>query len=112
MLLYWIWFSNLPKLNTGLKCRLLEHFHSPEDIYHAEPRAFSALAEVEPAILEALDNKDLTQAKQILQTCMEKDIRILTKSVHHNTNQFIGETNGDSLLLSAKHAKGTVGIRS
>jgi len=80
MLLYWIWFSCLPKLNTGLKCRLLEHFHSPEDIYHAEPKAFSTLAEVEPASLEALDNKDLTQAKQILQTCTEKDIRILTYS--------------------------------
>ena len=80
MLLYWIWFSCLPKLNTGLKCRLLKHFHSPEDIYHAEPKAFSTLAEVEPASLEALDNKDLTQAKQILQTCTEKDIRILTYS--------------------------------
>ena len=32
---YWIWLSSLRGVTPGVRCRLLEHFKSPRNIWHA-----------------------------------------------------------------------------
>lgn len=78
MLLYWIWYTELPESVPGQKAKLLEHFSSPEDIYHASSHAFADLEGMNVAFVETLKQKDLTGAERILEQCGEKDIRILT----------------------------------
>lgn len=75
MLLYWIWFAMLSGLSGYQKARLLERFSTPEELYHGGweqlPRG------LDPQEQEALEKKDLTQARQILSVCQEKGIGIL-----------------------------------
>ena len=70
MLLYWIWFALLSGLSGFQKARLLERFSTPEELYHGGweqlPRG------LDPQEQEALEKKDLTQARQILGVCQEK----------------------------------------
>lgn len=73
MLLYWIWFAELKKVTLQQKHRLLEQFGDPEELYHLSPAALRKLG-VE---LEALEEKDLRPAEQILQDCNSKGIRLL-----------------------------------
>ena len=69
MLLYWIWFALLSGLSGFQKARLLERFSTPEELYHGGweqlPRG------LDPQEQEALEKKDLTQARQILGVCQE-----------------------------------------
>ncbi len=74
MLIHWIWFARLPKLQPVQKMALLAHFRDPEEIYFAGPKA---LRDME-GMAEALENKDLTEAEGILRRCTEKNICILT----------------------------------
>ncbi len=64
MLVYWIWFAQLNKISCGEKWQLLKRYCDPEDIFHSED-----LTE---------EDKDLTQAQQILEDCVDKGIHILT----------------------------------
>lgn len=75
MLLYWIWFAALRGISLFTKQQLLNVFHDPEELYMAEEKAFMEL----PAeVREALSNRDLTGAKEILSLCKQQGIRILT----------------------------------
>lgn len=78
MLLYWIWYAMLSGLNSWQKCRLLEKFPDPEDIFHAEAKAFSEFSWMTSENLEALQKHDLSQAQKILGACTDKNIRLLT----------------------------------
>ena len=33
---YWVWLTNVPGLTNHSRWLLLEHFHSPEEIYYAQ----------------------------------------------------------------------------
>ena len=72
MPVYWIWFAQLKGLNLWQKQQLLEAFHDPEELYHAELKGYSA------QIVSALEDKDLTEARQILYRCNQRGICILT----------------------------------
>lgn len=75
MLLYWIWFALLPGLTGFQKARLLERFSTPEELYHGGwERLPQGLA---PEEREALEKKDLTQARKVLSSCQEKGVGIL-----------------------------------
>lgn len=76
MLIHWIWYSMLPKLSLGQKLALLEHFSDPEDIYDTD--RFDRIAGISPTAVEALENKDLTPAREVLNICNERQIGILT----------------------------------
>lgn len=78
MLLYWIWYAELPASAHGQKAALLQHFSSPEDIYHASADALHGVEGMDTAFLETLKQKDLGSAEKILEQCGVKNIRILT----------------------------------
>lgn len=78
MLLHWIWLSTLQDVHDRDKLTLLRHFHDPEDIFYAEPEAFSVVEELTEDIIQALQNKNLKQAYAILDVCEKKDIHICT----------------------------------
>ena len=66
MLLYWIWFAELPDIQLWQKHILLEYFHDPEEIYHAKGDAFSVVPNITDGIVNALSNKDLSRAEEIV----------------------------------------------
>ena len=78
MLLYWIWFAELPDIQLWQKHILLQYFHDPEEIYHAKGDAFSAVDDITDNIVKALSNKDLSRAQAILRACQEKNIHLLS----------------------------------
>ncbi len=78
MLIYWIWFAELPDLSLWQKHILLEYFHDPEELYHAKANAFSVMEDITEDIIKALQNKDLSKARSILRACQEKNIQLFT----------------------------------
>ena len=78
MLLYWIWFAQLNKITALQKQTLLRHFADPEEIYHNDGSLVRQIEELPESVAEALEDKDLTQAQQIMQECADKGIGIIT----------------------------------
>lgn len=78
MLIYWIWFAQLKKLSKSQKQWLLEYFRDPEEIYHSEPKCYKGINGMTQEILQVLEQKDLDEARKILNQCEEKGIGILT----------------------------------
>lgn len=78
MLLYWIWFAQLKKINTVQKQQLLRHFRDPEELYHSTPQKLEDSGAVTPSVLEALEDRELTEARHILKECDGKGIGIIT----------------------------------
>lgn len=78
MLIHWIWLATRPELNDREKVALLDAFHDPEDIYYGDKAAYSNVDGMTQAGAEALADKDLTQAREILDKCMDKGIQICT----------------------------------
>ena len=74
MLLYWLWFALLEGISVQQKLSLLQHFHDPEEIYNLQGN----ISGISEEIMEALENKDLLEAKRILADCANKNIRILS----------------------------------
>lgn len=75
MPVYWIWFAQLKGLNLWQKQQLLETFHDPEEIYHAQENLLQALPK---EVAAALEDKDLQEARRILYRCNQRGIGILT----------------------------------
>lgn len=78
MLLYWIWFAELPDIQLWQKHILLQYFADPEEIYHAKGDAFSVVPDMTDGMIKALSAKDLSRAEDILRACQEKNIHLLT----------------------------------
>ncbi len=78
MLLHWIWLATRPNLNERDKQALLRYFHDPEDVFYADPEAFAQIEGLTKEGLEALQDKNVKQARAILKSCETKDIRICT----------------------------------
>jgi len=77
MLLYWVWLSRLPHLQIWQKLSLLQQFHDPEELYNATAQTLAQKEIRDPAVKEALLQKDLSEARSIVKACKDKDIRIL-----------------------------------
>ena len=75
MPVYWIWFAELKGINLWTKRQLLETFHDPESIFLAEENALTGFPK---EVAAALQNKDLTESRQIYERCLQKGIGILT----------------------------------
>lgn len=75
MPVYWIWFAQLKGLSAWQKQQLLENYADPEELYHADTRRLSDLPD---EVVSALEEKDLTEARQILYRCNQRGIGILT----------------------------------
>ena len=78
MLLHWIWLAARPGVNDRMKAAVLHHFQDPEDAYYADPEAYALVDGMTEDVVAALKDKDLSEAKKILETCQRKEIGILT----------------------------------
>ena len=78
MLIHWIWFATRTGMGDKMKSVLLSHFEDPEAIYFAPELEFERFEELSPAAVEHMMDKDLTECEQILESCREKGIHILT----------------------------------
>ena len=76
MLVHWLWFANLPGLTARQKHILLDRFSDPEELYHMDEPA--GIPELPETVAQVLSNKDLRAARQIVKSCAEKHISILT----------------------------------
>ena len=72
MPIYWIWFANLKGMNLQTKQQLLQTYGEPEELWQADSKCFPG------EVAQVLEDKDLTQAKQIAARCSRDNIRILT----------------------------------
>ena len=78
MLVHWIWFAHRPGLSDRAKAALMQHFSDPEDIFYADKGAFLHLDFLTQEAREALQDKNLIPAEEILDTCAREKIHILT----------------------------------
>lgn len=75
MLLYWIWFAQLRGISLFAKQRLLQAFCDPETLFLSEEKA---LEDLPAEVREALGDRDLNGALEILAQCKQRGIKILT----------------------------------
>ena len=78
MLIHWIWLATRPDLSDRLKLATLEAFRDPEDIFYGDKEHYANVEGMTQAGAEALADKNLTQAQQILDDCVEQGIQICT----------------------------------
>ena len=78
MLIHWIWLATRPELSDRLKLATLEVFRNPEDVFYGDQEHYAKVEGMTQAGAEALADKDLTHAQQILDDCVEKGIQICT----------------------------------
>lgn len=76
MLLHWIWFAELKDISLLHKHRLLERFDDPEELHRMSEEALlnAGLPEKER---NALLDKNLWKAEQIIERCTKRDIGVL-----------------------------------
>ena len=78
MLIHWIWLATRPKLSDRVKVALLQHFRDPEEIYFADNGAFDHIEGLTQENIEALQDKILIPAEEVLDACNREKIHILT----------------------------------
>ena len=78
MLTYWLWLAHRPGLSDRMKMALLQQFQDPEMVYFADDRAFDHVEGLSPEARQALQDKNLSQPKKILEDCRREKLQILT----------------------------------
>ena len=78
MIAHWIWLATRPGLNDRMKRIVLDAFSDAEDVYFADREAYATVEGMSSEIVDALADKDLKEAKKILDVCMTKGIQICT----------------------------------
>lgn len=78
MLVHWIWLATRPGLNDWQKRMVLEAFSGPEDAFYADREDYRKFEWMTQEGFLSLQDKNLTQAQEILQECMDKHIQICT----------------------------------
>ena len=76
MLIHWIWLSRLSKITAGQKLLLLQVFRDPEELFQLSDEALQKQGVPEKE-REALQDKDLWKAEQILARCTKRGIGVL-----------------------------------
>ena len=77
---YWLWLRSLRGMNNSLCLKLLNHFGSPERIYYADGEEYAQVEKITRNQIDALENKKLDRAEEILENCARLNIRIITLS--------------------------------
>ena len=76
---YWLWLAQMAGIPGPMKSALLAHFSTPEAVYYAD-RGERALVEgITAAQLDALEDRSLAEADQILGFCQHLGVRIITR---------------------------------
>ena len=78
MLTHWIWLAHRPGVNDRVKLALLQHFRDPEDIYFADSDAFDHVEGLTVEVRDALREKNLIPAEEILERCSREKLHIVT----------------------------------
>ena len=78
MLAHWIWLAHHPGLSDRMKVALLRHFSDPEDIFYADPESFSQVEGMTKETLDALKERNLAFAEEILSEAMKQNLHIVT----------------------------------
>ncbi len=78
-ILYWVWFSSVPKIGAAKKKKLLDEFITPYNIYCADEIKLKGLKYLTKTNVEVLLDKKIREyAKVHLENIYKNDIRILT----------------------------------
>ena len=77
---YWIWLSLALTIGSESFKRLIGRFDSARDVYDADETELRQLLGKRTKDLEAVCDKDLTRASEILEFCQSKSVGILTYS--------------------------------
>lgn len=75
---YWIWLTTRKRLTLRGQQLTLSYFGSPEAAFEASPREIAAVPGLIDREREALEQKDLAYAKEVLALCSDQGIRIIT----------------------------------
>lgn len=78
MLVHWIWLAHRPGVNDRVKVALMQHFRDSEDIFFADSGAFDHIEGLSEEARQALRDKDLLPAEEILEACSRERLHILT----------------------------------
>ncbi len=78
MLVHWIWFAHHPGLNDRVKAALLRHFQDPEELYFADSGVLDSIENLSREGKEALQEKSLARAEEILAACHREKLHVLT----------------------------------
>ena len=80
MLLYWLWLAQKTEVNNGVKKALLEHFDHAEDLFYAKKEDYLALdiQGLKENAVDALCEKDLSPAEELLGRCAKLGLRVLS----------------------------------
>ena len=78
MLVHWIWLAHRQKLSDWSKKVLLEHFRDPEEIYYADMDTLGKCVNLTAEAADALADKDLGPAREILEQCDRLKLKLLT----------------------------------
>lgn len=78
MLKYWVWLSQREGVGNQTRLALLEHFATPEDVYYADEGEILLTEGITRREAEALKDKDLSGADQILADCERLGLQLLT----------------------------------
>ena len=75
---YWVWLTTLEGLRPVSVRRLLDAMGGPMEIYYAPHGGYDAVPELTAREKELLQRKDMDRAESVLETCMRKNISIVT----------------------------------
>ena len=78
MLVHWIWLAHRPGLSDRAKVALLQHFRDPEDIFFADSEAYDHVEGLSEETRDALRDKNLIGAEEILDACQREKLHVLT----------------------------------
>ena len=76
--IYWLWLSTLAEVNLNAKAAVLEVFGSAEAAFFAPKGSFTGVEGITRRDAEALEQRDLTEARLIPERCEEEGISFLT----------------------------------
>ena len=75
---YWLWLANLPGVGNIVKLALLDRFEEPDAVFYADREAYLHTEGITQEIADALENKSLDRANEVLGECDRLGIRIIT----------------------------------
>ncbi len=78
MLVHWIWLATRAGLGDRGRMALLKQFANAEDIYYGDAQRYDQLENLSSAAREALLDKSLFRAEQIIADCRWAHIQIIT----------------------------------
>ncbi len=77
-LVYWIWLSLSCTPDTPTFAKLMDSYDNAEEVFYASEREIRACVGSNTSDCTALNNKDLSKAKEIYSFCMSKGVGIIT----------------------------------